>query len=304
MKKGIKQGTGGRVLSAHGYTIIETMIFLVITGALLVSALGFLAGQQSRTRFNQSLREMDAQIRNAMNDVESGYFDDRGGFVCTVGPGSLTISPGTNQNTQGTNQACVFMGKVMQFGLDNGGSCSGDVETECTDYALHTVVGRRVVNGNMTPTSLQQATLTPIFTSTRSSGSPDITEYRAIPGGLRVNRMYEVQNGTTTIVASVGFLYNLGTTGISQGGNGTVTIVSTSASSLGDSKDKTFDAIRNLKDQNRNPEQVVICFDEGRPNSNSRIGAIVIGGAGRELTTEVIVDARANPPVGGGCALP
>lgn len=295
----MKRGTGGRVLSARGYTIIETMIFLVVTGALLVSVLGFLAGAQSRTRFSQGLREMDANLRGAMNDVESGFFDDRGGFVCTAGPGTLTISPGANE--QGKNDNCVFMGKVVQFGPNNGGGCAGNAESECSDYAVHTVVGRRTVASGSPPTGLQQATLTPVFNSLQSSSSPDLSEYKFIPGGLRVNKIYEVRGGASTDMASVGFLYSLGTSGVTQGNSSGVTNVSVGASTLGDNKEETFDSIRGLTEANRNPDQIVICFDEGGNIARSRVGAIVIGGKGRELTTEVIVDARANPPVGEGC---
>ncbi len=301
MKRGTGEGTNRHRLSS-GYTIVETMIFLVITGALLVAALGFLAGQQTRTQFNQGLREMDSQIRAALSDVESGYFYDRGGFTCTaVAANTLTVSSG-GSTTQGTNENCVFMGKVVQFGPSNGTNCSGGTVTECTEYAVHTVVGRRTTTGGVTPSTLQQTIPTPIFTSLRNTTSPDITEYRSTPGALRINRMYEVlQDNTSREIASVGFLYSL-RGGSAASGNSGVTIVGVSTSKLGDDKEKTFDSIRALTEANRNPKQIVICFDHGGTiNTSSRVGAIVIGGKGRELTTEVIVDARANPPAGSGC---
>lgn len=307
MKRGTDGGTGRLTIASSGYTIIETMIFLVITGALLASALYFLTGQQTRTQFNQGLREMDAQIRGTLNEVESGYFDDRGGFTCTAGPGAtLTIASGGSA-AQGTNQDCVFMGKVIQFGPSNGGGCSGDNENECKDYAVHTVVGKRTVTGGVSPATLNDAVLTPIFTSSRSANSPDISEYRSLPGGLRINRMYEIQaNGTVNPIGSVGFLYKLNASAGSSS-NG-VTMVGVSSSTLGDNKDETFDTIRGLTEANRTVKQVVICFDHGGTISeNNRVGAIVIGGKGQELTTEVIVDVRAeaspSPEKGSNCAI-
>jgi len=300
----MKRGNDGRTLgfvslSQGGYTILETMIFLVVTGALLISAFGFLNGQQSRTQFNQSLRELDTDIRGALNEVESGYFDNRGGFVCTATSGNLSIT--TGNNAQGTNQDCVFMGKVMQFGLGSNNCTEGDT-SGCSQYSLHTVVGlRRVGSGITAPTSFGAAQLTPIMQTALSNDSPDYSQTLNIPGNLRVRRVYEVRGAAVTDIGAFGFLHNLQSGGDPVSGTKGISLVSVSSAKLGNDKEAMYTAITNIENEDRNPDQIVVCLDEG--GSGGRTSGIIIGGSSQELTTEVIVDVlgESAPARGGGC---
>lgn len=87
---------GGRN-SVGGYTIIEVMIFLVVSAGLLVAVLGLISGQQQRTRFVTGVNDFESQIQDMINDVEIGYY------------------PADSVESAGTNSGRIFIGKAIQF---------------------------------------------------------------------------------------------------------------------------------------------------------------------------------------------
>ncbi len=112
-----RSGDGGVLgKSSIGYTIVEVMIFLAISSAILVSALLLVGGQQQKTQFTQSLRDIDSHIRDVMNDVSAGIYSNTGNFQCLAdNAGSApVISAGADK--QGANVSCIYIGKVLQFG--------------------------------------------------------------------------------------------------------------------------------------------------------------------------------------------
>lgn len=101
------------VRQSSGFTIVETMIVLAVTGVLFVSVMAVMSGKQSKTQFNQAMNSLKTQVEQVIGEVQSGYFPDTGGFSC-IG-GNLT----GGSSAQGTNVDCVFLGKVIQFNKDD-----------------------------------------------------------------------------------------------------------------------------------------------------------------------------------------
>ena len=165
----------------HGYTILETMIFLAVTAAIFTMVALTMQGRSARTGFATAARELENQIADVINDIESGYYGAGDSFECDVTgpPGSetLTISDGTRP--RGTNSDCVFLGKVLHFGVE--GPEEGGVANN-RRFNVLTVAGRRQVDGEYAA-SVPAAQLTII---------PQITERRTLPVGLEFDRMRQV----------------------------------------------------------------------------------------------------------------
>lgn len=279
----------------HGYTILEVMIFLVITGALLVSALAMFNGQQNRTRYTQGLREMDAQIRAVSNEVQSGYYPSSNTVQCTLVGNVPTLASGTTR--QGANQDCTFLGKTMQFGLATG-SCNTGSPSDCTQYAVNTVYGRRAESNNQLVQTLEDPDGAGSKRGAQpqlangTNGTPDLSDRRTIPGGLRIYKMYAVRGGSVTTIGAVGFMYPL--TQYAAGssdpvsGSRSVDLLAVPSSALGQDDLAAAGAIQgnNLHETDRNPDNVVLCFED-QGLGGGRRSAIAIGGQGRELTTQV-----------------
>lgn len=102
----------GGILGTKGYTIVEVMIFLVVSGALLVSVLGVIGGQQQKTRFQTGVRDFESQMQDMINDVETGYYPNSAGIA---GEGGATKIGDK-----------IFIGKGIQFYKD---ARTGDVSS-------------------------------------------------------------------------------------------------------------------------------------------------------------------------------
>lgn len=118
-----------------GFTIVETLIVLAITGVLFVSIIGITSGRQSKTQFNQAATSIRAEIEQIIGEVQSGYY------------------PNVTTN-QGQNKDFVTVGKVMQFGRGLG--------TDPERYGVYSLITQRDAKniGEAPVTTVEAATQT------------------------------------------------------------------------------------------------------------------------------------------------
>lgn len=140
----MKREYGGR---SAGYTIVEAMIFLAVTGAMFLSMMAFISGRRERTEFALAARNFEASLNDIANDVQDGYYSNvtanGSGFSCAPNSGTISntnsgvnISVSAGTGGQGANRGCLFIGKAIQFS-PNGTGMSG------SQYILHVLVGRQ-----------------------------------------------------------------------------------------------------------------------------------------------------------------
>lgn len=135
-------------LSIGGFTIVESLVVLGVTGALFVSMVVLVAGQQSKARFQSSIKDLTAQIQQQINEVSSGYYPGSSDFTCTANGATVDVSDVSSVN-QGSNTQCTFLGRAMMFGVVP--------VTDPERYLVHTIVGLRETSAGRAPTSLQAA---------------------------------------------------------------------------------------------------------------------------------------------------
>ncbi|PID32152.1 hypothetical protein CR970_02110 [Candidatus Saccharibacteria bacterium] len=105
-----------KVVAQDGYTIVEVMIFLIVSGAMLIMATAILSGQQRKTEFSQAVRDMDSAMQDVANDVTTGFagynFDT--GSTCSFNAAGKIIMKVGGPDASPLNR-CVYIGKVVQF---------------------------------------------------------------------------------------------------------------------------------------------------------------------------------------------
>lgn len=182
-----------------GYTVVEVMIFLVISSMLFIGAMIAIGGQQEKTQFAQAMRDIDSKIQSTIGEIYSGYYPSFTNIKCSAlanstNPPSFALAAGS----QGTNSECIFMGKTFQFAVSGSNGES---------YNVFSVAGRRYKQNttiNQEVDSMAEALPRAIF-----NGSVDLTETNYLKWGLHVTKVTKAT--TNTDLAMFGFISSVGT---------------------------------------------------------------------------------------------
>jgi type II secretory pathway pseudopilin PulG len=131
-----------------GFTIVETLIFLAVSGTMFIIAFYGMRGQQDSVGFRQSLNGMEQKIREIFNNVDNGYFGNTGQYTCSApGPSYRIITPFPASTSGGGNSGdCVFIGKTVDF---NG--------SDKSKMNIATLIGSRLAENLIYNTTLIEA---------------------------------------------------------------------------------------------------------------------------------------------------
>lgn len=91
-----------------GFTIVETLVVLAITGVMFVATAALVSNQLSRYRYRDSMLRIEEIVRNNINDVQTGYIPNASG-VSVPGLGCSSTAD------VGTSVDCEFVGKQIVF---------------------------------------------------------------------------------------------------------------------------------------------------------------------------------------------
>jgi hypothetical protein len=115
-------------LKTKGFTVIETMIFLAVSGFIFISVALMISGQLDRYQSRDAVNQVESVMRGVLNDVSNGYFPLVGKKVvsCVAVPGGRptvnieAVGTGENRGTQNAdvvtgNAGCILAGKSIEF---------------------------------------------------------------------------------------------------------------------------------------------------------------------------------------------
>lgn len=193
---------GGR--QPLGYTIVELLIVLAVSGLMFAIAASFVNGKQERTSFQQGSNELVSRLQAVIEQITDGQYTDIP-FTCQDPGGALPLQiNGTVAPNQGTNPDCVFLGKIVHF------SVSGNRN----QYETFSLAGARVTNGGapvpIPVTTILASKLRPIIGT-----GIDLTSKSTIPQDLSVVSMSvtDSSGGVHNPAYDVGFIQGLGSPG-------------------------------------------------------------------------------------------
>jgi type II secretory pathway pseudopilin PulG len=195
----------------EGYTIVETLIFMAVSGAMFATAMLLVNGQQQRTEFTQAVRGFESTLQDLANDVSTGFsaYPFAPGQSCKVSPiGVVTI----DNNPVGAQQRCIFIGRVIQAEPQG---------TNEQTFQVYTVVGRqRLSVGGKEVSTLEEATPLALAPAIGARASiPDLSETRKIGAGASIGKVYYQTGGAPLPIGAFGFF----TTFQSYGAGGSLT---------------------------------------------------------------------------------
>jgi len=264
---------GGR--KARGFTIVETLVVLAVTGGLFAAVAVSLSGRQARTQFEQSVQAAKAQIQQVINDVAVGNYPANQNFNCIASPLGPTISSGSTR--QGENSGCIFLGKVIQFDV---------ASTDPEQFRVYALAGLLRDSTGAEVTSYSAAKPRVIAPSSSSPAVPDDSVKGILQYGLSTASM---KYGATDIGA-IAFVNNLASysSGSIVSGSEQVNMIPVNTTSLGMTPAAAAQAINNqLASSPVNPSTgVKLCLADARVGES---GLITIGSNGRQLSVTLSI---------------
>ena len=172
---------------SRGYTIVETLIFLAVSGAMFISAMTLINGRQAKTEFSTAVRDFESSLNDTASDVATGYYSNIASvtgrsIVCTPSVVGVQIRESTGSDQQGANAGCIFVGKAIQFGPS---------DTDNASYNVFSLAGLQYKNNNPDVSGISQnindALTRPIAKSSSSDLTPDAIQKMRIANGAKVN---------------------------------------------------------------------------------------------------------------------
>lgn len=183
--------------TSGGYTVIEIMVFLAVSMAILVAAQLVFQGQQGRTQFEQGMHNSASKFQQYVDRVGTSIFPGQGLYTCSISAvtGRSVIVAGSSG--AGSNQACIFLGNAVQV-----------VPGQSKIY-FYAVLGNtyKALSGSAQGepvTSFSQAMPEPAFAS-----GADLTQEYDIPWATVKSSTVTTNLGATTDSHLVGFYNSL-----------------------------------------------------------------------------------------------
>jgi prepilin-type N-terminal cleavage/methylation domain-containing protein len=244
-----------------GYTIIEVLIVLAVSGMMFLIAVNFINGKQGKASFTQGTNEMASQIQNVIEQVTDGQFSDIP-LTCSFNGSSTSVSGGTPSQQQGTNPNCVFLGKLFRF------------------YSSHDASTYRIISlaaGRVTEDPLSHTAITPTLQNTHPAVVTDLTNSQNIPQHLSITSVTvtDVDGSSHTDNYNFGFAEGLGAVandGFQSGAQTISMIYSPVAAPANDGGPGETDT--DMNDHLNYAKSAVICLTDG-----TRFAQILVGGA-------------------------
>jgi prepilin-type N-terminal cleavage/methylation domain-containing protein len=186
---------GGKNRQNLGYTIVEVMIVLAISGFMFVIAAGFISGRQQNAAFITGVRDLSRQIQATAEQVSDGQFTDVA-LTCTSNGSTLDLQEiSGGSSTLGAESECVFLGDLMYFYKPS--------IAYSDDYVTFPLAGATVTTG--TP-SLSNSEIAPVYNPATNT---DLTNESVTPQSLSVKSISVTDSMGTHQATNIGFLGNI-----------------------------------------------------------------------------------------------
>lgn len=157
-------------LNSRGYTVVEVMIVLAITGIIFASSVTIFAGRRSSVEFSQAMQDLQSELQSLSTQTISSNLSSVGsgnycGLTATLPPRPYLSSSSTGQNE------CIYLGKAIQ------------IVPNSSNMYIYPVLGLKDINGDPTngqPANPSQANSNP---AVDSNGNPILyTTYSLLNG--------------------------------------------------------------------------------------------------------------------------
>lgn len=195
-----------------GYTLIEVMIFLAVSSAILAMSIVVVGGQEAHSEFRSSMADVNAKIQQLIDGVANGLTGTSsaalaGDYDCSLdvsGHPQLTPKSPSGGNARGANPECIFLGRAI--------AVNDQAKPDNDQINTYTILGRRIFTS---PVDGVQDIVDNLFDANPIAavfpGSPpttstiDLTDHYKIPDGVYIKKVTSVNKDNITDSHMAGF---------------------------------------------------------------------------------------------------
>ena len=175
----------------NGFTLIEVMIFIAISGMLFIFGLANLINTQQKDQFNIALNSIKNQIQVYLNNAANGNYQLPSNYYCEAGGSNSRLTITTSNSPP--SSACSFLGLGFYLTKNNG---SSNDEIQIVPIFGYTLKQGQSINSSSTPFSTSLSDSLPI------SDIRLVNSYQ-IPSSISVDHVSYNENAVTPIQISV-----------------------------------------------------------------------------------------------------
>lgn len=188
---------GGNDDRSAGFTIVEVLVVLAVTAAMLVMAVTLVSGKQSRTEFAVSSRVLRSKIQTAINEAASGYYPSTQYISCSIVDRYLYMGPEVRKSAKdkrGSNTECMYAGNALVFGPSYG------PHPHITNIGVFPLAGQSF-SFSLPVNDIYDSNAQAIAPRNVDDGTfADLSYTIALPGGMQYVGAKTIMNGTETFV--------------------------------------------------------------------------------------------------------
>jgi type II secretory pathway pseudopilin PulG len=260
---------------SEGYTILEALIFLAVSGILFAVIYPTFIGRDNTEKFSQSVRDLESKINDTANDVSTGYFPASANRCSVNGSGRIVITGSGSE--QGTNVDCIFLGKALRFNND----------TDKPAMDIITVVGKKTDDGAAIAT-IAGSDPTAVTPAAGYGFITDITEEYETKWRVAFTKTGYINGGGSVIpTAGFSFLLKLDGSG-STSDTKNVDIYNLEGTTFGDDRATTATEINSDSNTWSEKGKFIICMTS--PYNNNQKAAILISNTSANIAKALFDD--------------
>lgn len=200
----------GRLMwsEGRGYTIVEIMVVLAISGIIFISGFALFNGQGAETNFNQAMSDLSSKLSTEAKSVSASQFYGAQGYDCKASgsPPRATLSA-SGGSSGAANQDCLSIGKAFE------------AITGSRDIFIYNVLGNRLFYSGATSLGPASSLAEANPTIATVDGADLTTDYKLAGGVKIISSQITNLAGTQSSSSLVGYYLDFnGETSGSQNG--------------------------------------------------------------------------------------